>query len=449
MSDHPLAGPLRGLRWSAATAAFQIEGARSEGGRGRSIWDDFVEAPGAVRDGSIAEPGPDSYHRYQEDVELLRALGVDRYRFSISWVRVQPSGTGDANPEGLAYYDRVVDDLLASGVTPFPTLYHWDLPTSLEAKGGWLDRDTAFRFADYTALVADALGDRVKDWYTINEPVSTSLQGYAIGELAPRRRLLFESLPTVHHQLLAHGLATRVLRDRGASTVGIVNNHTHVRPASESAEDQAAAYGYDVLHNRIFAEPVLLGRYPDLEAVGLPPMPIEPGDLEIIAPPNDVYGFNFYTPTTIAAAPPESPIPFVNVPTPGAAHTGFGLDWPIVPQALTDALVDFHERYGDQLPPIVIAENGASFPEPDSVSGPIDDVDRIAYLQGHIDAVGRAREQGVRIEEYTVWSLLDNFEWAEGFTQRFGLVHVDHTTGERTPKASFDWYRALIEEARS
>ncbi len=449
MSDHPLAGPLRGLRWSAATAAFQIEGARSEGGRGRSIWDDFVEAQGAVRDGSIAEPGPDSYHRYQEDVELLRALGVDRYRFSISWVRVQPSGTGDANPEGLAYYDRVVDELLASGVTPFPTLYHWDLPTSLEAKGGWLDRDTAFRFADYTALVADALGDRVKDWYTINEPVSTSLQGYAIGELAPRRRLLFESLPTVHHQLLAHGLATRVLRDRGASTVGIVNNHTHVRPASESAEDQAAAYGYDVLHNRIFAEPVLLGRYPDLEAVGLPPMPIEPGDLEIISTPNDVYGFNFYNPTTIAAAPPESPIPFVNVPTPGAAHTGFGLDWPIVPQALTDALVDFHERYGDQLPPIVIAENGASFPEPDSVSGPIDDVDRIAYLQGHIDAVGRAREQGVRIEEYTVWSLLDNFEWAEGFTQRFGLVHVDHTTGERTPKASFDWYRALIEEARS
>ena len=449
MPDHHLVEPLRGLRWSAATAAFQIEGARSEGGRGRSIWDDFVETEGAVRDGSTAEPGPDSYHRHSEDVALLRDLGVDRYRFSISWVRVQPSGTGGAHPAGIGYYDRLVDELLANGLTPFPTLYHWDLPSALEAEGGWLSRDTAFRFADYAQLVAVALGDRVQNWYTINEPVSTSLQGYAIGELAPGRQLLFESLPTVHHQLLAHGLATRVLRQHGATTVGIVNNHTDVRPASASDADLAAAYAYDVLHNRIFAEPVLLGRYPDLEAAGLPPMPIEPGDLEIISTPTDVYGFNFYNPTTIAAAPEGSPVPFVNVPTPDAATTGFGPDWPIVPQALTDVLVDFHERYGEALPPIVIAENGASFPEPGEVSGPIDDDRRIDYLRGHIAAVGRARELGVRIDEYTVWSLLDNFEWAEGFTQRFGLVHVDHATGERTPKASFDWYRTLIQEARS
>jgi beta-glucosidase len=437
----------RRLRWSAATAAFQIEGARFEGGRGRSIWDDFVETPGAVRDGSIAEPGPDSYHRYLEDVELLARLGVDEYRFSVSWVRVQPTGTGGANSEGIAYYDRLVDALLAAGVTPFPTLYHWDLPSPLEAAGGWLARETAYRFADYAALVADALGDRVKDWYTINEPVSTSLQGYAIGELAPGRQLLFESLPTVHHQLLAHGLATRVLRERGATTIGIVNNHTDVRPASDSAEDQAAAYAYDILHNRIFAEPVLLGRYPDLEAVGFPPMPVEPGDLELISTPTDVYGINFYNPTTIAAAPEGSPVPFVNVPTPGAAHTGFGIDWPIVPEALTDMLVDFHERYGESLPPIVIAENGASFPEPDAVTGPIDDADRIAYIAGHIAAVERARELGVRVDGYTVWSLLDNFEWADGFTQRFGLVHVNQATGDRTPKASFDWYRTHIEEA--
>lgn len=447
VSDLPLIEPLRDLRWSAATAAFQIEGGRGEGGRGRSIWDDFVESAGAVRDGSTAEPGPDSYHRYREDVELLARLGVDRYRFSISWVRVQPTGTGAANPQGIAYYDRVVDELLAAGVTPFPTLYHWDLPSDLEANGGWLDRDTARRFADYTAFVADALGDRVKDWYTINEPVSTSLQGYAIGELAPRRQLLFDSLPTVHHQLLAHGLATRVLRDRGAATIGIVNNHTDVRPASEAAADHAAAHVYDLLHNRIFAEPVLLGRYPDIEALGLPPMPVETGDLEVISTPTDVYGFNFYNPTTVAAAAPESPIPFEIVPTPGAAHTGFGPEWPIVPHALTDVLLDFHARYGDTLPPVVIAENGASFPEPDSVSAALDDVERIAYLRGHIDAVGRARELGVRIDEYTVWSLLDNFEWAEGFTQRFGLVHVDHATGKRTPKASFDWYGTLIEEA--
>jgi beta-glucosidase len=449
VSDHPLAGPVRGLRWSAATAAFQIEGARTAAGRGRSIWDDFVDTAGRVRDGSTAEPGPDSFHRYREDVALLQRLGVDRYRFSISWVRVQPSGTGGAHAEGLGYYDRLVDELLAAGVTPFPTLYHWDLPSGLEAAGGWLARETAHRFADYTALVADALGDRVKDWYTINEPVSTSLQGYAIGELAPGRQLLFESLPTVHHQLLAHGLATRILRERGASTIGIVNNHTDVRAASDAPDDQAAAFAYDVLHNRIFAEPVLLGRYPDLEAAGLPAMPIEPGDLDVISTPTDVYGFNFYNPTTIAAAPPESPVPFVSVPTPDAATTGFGPGWPIVPQALTDVLVDFHERYGEALPPIVIAENGASFPEPDQVSGALHDPQRIDYLRRHVEAVGRARELGVRIDEYTVWSLLDNFEWAEGFTQRFGLVHVDHVTGDRTPKASFDWYRTLIEEARS
>lgn len=447
MPDPLATVPPRRLRWSAATAAFQIEGARFEGGRGRSIWDDFVETPGAVRDGSIAEPGPDSYHRYLEDVELLARLGVDEYRFSVSWVRVQPTGTGGANAEGIAYYDRLVDALLTAGVTPFPTLYHWDLPSTLEAAGGWLARETAYRFADYAALVADALGDRVKDWYTINEPVSTSLQGYAIGELAPGRQLLFESLPTVHHQLLAHGLATRVLRERGATTIGIVNNHTDVRPASGSAEDQAAAYAYDILHNRIFAEPVLLGRYPELEAVGFPPMPVQPGDLELISTPTDVYGVNFYNPTTIAAAPEGSPVPFVNVPTPGAAHTGFGIDWPIVPEALTDMLVDFHERYGESLPPIVIAENGASFPEPDAVTGPIDDADRIAYIAGHIAAVERARELGVRVDGYAVWSLLDNFEWADGFTQRFGLVHVNQATGERTPKASFDWYRTHIEEA--
>lgn len=449
MSDESLAESLRGMRWSVATAAFQVEGARDEDGRGRSIWDDFVETAGAVRDGSTAEPGPDSYHRYPEDIDLLARLGVDTYRFSISWVRVQPDGLAIANPKGLAYYDRLVDGLLAAGVTPFPTLYHWDLPSVLEDRGGWLDRETAFRFADYAAMVADSLGDRVKNWYTINEPVSTSLQGYAVSELAPGRQLLFESLPTVHHQLLAHGLATRVLRERGAETVGIVNNHTHVRPASDSAEDEEAAFVYDILHNRIFAEPVLVGRYPDLEAVGMPAMPVEPGDLEIISTPTDVYGFNFYNPTTIAAAPAGSPVPFAVAPTPDAPHTGFGPDWPIVPQALTDVLVDFRDRYGDSIPPIIVAENGASFPEPDFVDGPIDDADRIDYLRGHIEALGRARDLGVRIDEYTVWSLLDNFEWAHGFTQRFGLVHVDQTTGIRTPKHSFDWYRSFIEGTRA
>ncbi|WP_345802656.1 GH1 family beta-glucosidase [Microbacterium sp. AZCO] len=452
MPEHPLAdlSPFPpGFRWSSATAAFQVEGSRTADGRGRSIWDDFVDTPGLVRDGSVADPGPDSYRRSGEDVALLARLGVDRYRFSISWVRVQPEPGAAPNEAGLDYYRRLADDLLEAGITPFATLYHWDLPSVLEERGGWLTRDTALRFGDYADIVATALGDRIRHWYTINEPVSTSLQGYAVGTLAPGRQLLFESLPTAHHQLLAHGLALRAVRAAGAEEAGIVNNHTLVTPAGETDADLGAAAVYDLLHNRIFADPVLTGAYPDLEAFGIPPMPAEEGDLDLIAAPADFYGINFYNPTTVAAAPADGPIPFEIVPTPGAPVTGFGPEWPIVPSALTDLLIDFRDRYGDRLPPIVIGENGASFPEPAHVEGPVPDHDRIAYLAGHIDAVGAAIAAGVDVREYTVWSLLDNFEWADGFTQRFGLVHVDVDTAERTPKASFDWYRSLISEARS
>ena len=446
MTDAPLPPSIRSLRWSAATAAFQVEGARREGGRGRSVWDDFVDTRGRVRDGSTAEPGPDSYHRHAEDVALLAGLGVDRYRFSISWTRVLPDPEGLPNPAGIAYYDRLVDDLLAAGVTPFPTLYHWDLPTSLENEGGWLSRETVERFVDYTTVVAEALSDRVRHWHTINEPVSTSLQGYAIGELAPGRALLFDALPTAHHQLLAHGRAQQILRDHGAAAVGIVNNHTHVRPAGDEEQHLEAAYAYDLIHNRLFADPVLLGSYPDLSPFGVD-LPVRDGDLELISAPSDFYGVNFYNPTTIAAV--EGPVPFAPVPTPGVPHTGFGELWPVRPEALTAFLVDAAERYGDRLPPIVIGENGASYPESDHVEGEIDDAERIAYLDGHVRAVASAIEAGVRVEEYTVWSLLDNFEWADGFTQRFGIVHVDHDTGERTPKASYRWYRELISGARA
>ena len=438
-----------GFRWSAATAAFQIEGSRAADGRGRSIWDDFVATPGAVRDGATADPGPDSYRRHREDVALLTALGVDRYRFSISWVRIQPEPGGPVSRAGLDYYRRLADDLLEAGVTPFATLYHWDLPSVLEERGGWLDRDTALRFGEYAEIVAQSLGDTIRHWYTLNEPVSTSLQGYAVGTLAPGKQLLFGALPTVHHQLLAHGLALRTLRAPGAEEVGIVNNHTLVLPAGETDADLAAAAVYDLLHNRVFADPVLTGAYPDLEAFGIPPMPVEEGDLELISAPGDFYGINFYNPTTVAAAPEGSPVPFEIVPTPGAPVTGFGSEWPIVPAALTGLLLDLRERYGDRLPSLVIGENGASFPEPDHVDGPVLDAERISYLAGHIDAVGAAAAAGVDVREYTVWSLLDNFEWADGWSQRFGLVHVDFDTSARTPKASFDWYRALIAEARA
>ncbi|UVI37712.1 GH1 family beta-glucosidase [Brevibacterium spongiae] len=438
---------LAGLRFSAATAAFQIEGARSLDGRGRSIWDDFVDTPGAVVDGSSAEPGPDSYHRFAEDVALLSGLGVDRYRFSISWTRVIPDAGNDesANEVGLDYYDRLVDALLDAGITPEPTLYHWDLPVALEASGGWLTRDTAHRFTEFAATVSDRLGDRVRHWFTINEPASTSLQGYALGELAPGRSLLFDALPTVHHQLLAHGLTAPVLRDNGAVQAAPTINHSLILPASESEDDQIAASTLDAIMNRLFADPLLTGTYPDLSRFGVE-MPVVDGDMELISAPNEIYGLNYYNPITVGAS--TGPLPFEMIPTPGAATTGFGPLWPIRPDTLRDFLTDMDRRYGSLLPPIVIAENGASFPEPDSVAGEIEDTARIDYLASHLAAVAEAGEAGVRIDGYTVWSLLDNFEWAEGWTQRFGLVHVDMASGTRTPKASYRWYRDLIAAAR-
>lgn len=442
--------PLRvphGIRWSAATAAFQVEGARDADGRGRTIWDDFVDTPGTVVDGSTADPGPDSYHRYPEDVALAARLGLDRYRFGISWARVVPAGSGPTNQRGLDYYSQLVDTLLEAGVAPFPTLYHWDLPSPLEAAGGWLNRDTALRFEEYAAVVAQHLGDRVKHWYTVNEPAMTALEGYAIGSLAPARQELFGALPAAHHQLLAHGLAMRVLRAAGATQVGLTNNHTLVRPLTDSAQDAVAAGAYDLIHNGLFADPVFTGQYPDLAGFGLPDMPVQHGDLELINTRPDFYGVNYYNPTTVTAAE-GGPLPFDLVPTPGAETTGFGEMWPIVPEALTELLTGLHDRYGAALPPIIIGENGAAFPEPDQATR-VEDAARIGYLAGHIQAVADAIAQGVAVEEYTVWSLIDNFEWAAGYTQRFGVVHVDFATGERTPKASFDWLREVIERSRT
>ena len=436
-----------GLRWSAATSAFQIEGSRPTGQSGRSIWDDFLERPGAIVDGSTADPACDSYRQPEADVALAADLGLDRYRFSIPWSRVQPDGRGPGDVVALDHYSRVVDLLLDAGVVPFPTLFHWEMPSAVEVDGGWLNRDTAERFAEYAAIVADRLGDRVSQWYTLNEPAMTTLQGYAVGALAPGRQLLFGALPTAHHQLLAHARAAEVLRARGAVAVGLVNNHTWVLPLRDTEEDRQAAAVYDTLHNRVFSEPLLTGAYPDLEALGLPPMPVHEGDLETIARSIDFYGINFYNPTTVTLAHEGSPIPFDIVPTPGMPVTGFGPEWPIMPSALRDLLIDLHTRH-PQLPPVIIGENGASFPEPERATR-VEDTDRIAYLAGHIAAVAEAMEAGVPVEEYTVWSLLDNWEWADGYTQRFGLVHVDFETGRRTPKASFDWYRDLILASRA
>ena len=399
-----------------------------------------------IVDGSTADPACDSYRHPEADVVLAAGLGLDRYRFSVPWARVQPEGRGPANTAALDHYSRVVDLLLEAGVTPFPTLFHWEMPSVVEEEGGWLARDTAVRFADYAALVGARLGDRVSHWYTLNEPAMTTLQGYATGALAPGRQLLFGALPTVHHQLLAHAGAAEALRAAGAERVGLVNNHTWVLPLHDTDADRTAGFVYDVIHNRVFSEPLLDGAYPDLEGLGLPPMPVQDGDLERIRGSIDFYGINFYNPTTVTVAAGGSPIPFDIVPTPGVPVTGFGPEWPIMPGALRDLVIDLKARH-PHLPPVIIGENGASFPEP-SAAARIEDRERIEYLSGHLAAVAEAIEAGVDIEEYTVWSLLDNWEWADGYTQRFGLVHVDFETGERTPKASYDWYRGLIARHR-
>ncbi|CCK30146.1 Beta-glucosidase A [Streptomyces davaonensis JCM 4913] len=428
--QHPIPRFPAGFLWGVSTSAHQIEGAAEQ--REPSVWDAFTDGPGRVKDGSTAAVACDHYHRYREDVALLSGLGVGAYRFSISWPRVN-------SPGGLDFYDRLVDELCAAGVRPVPTLFHWDLPAGLD----WLERDTASRFAAYVSQVAERLGDRVPKWITLNEPAEHTLLGHALGVHAPGKRLLFDALPVAHHQLLAHGMAVRALRAAGVTDVGIANSHGPTWAASKESADVEAAEFYDVLLNRLFADPVLLGEYP--AGLGeLMPGDVE-ADLKVIAEPVDWYGINYYAPTKVGA-PQGAEIEFGGVSMPAELPfsvqeiedvpvTDFG--WPVVPEALTELLTGFHERYGDRLPPVVITENGCSYEG-------VDDQERIAYLDGHIRALHRAVEAGVDVRGYFVWSLLDNFEWAEGYARRFGLVHVDYDTLERTPKASYRWYRDVL-----
>ncbi|MEU3462704.1 GH1 family beta-glucosidase [Streptomyces sp. NPDC006733] len=438
-----------GFRWGVSTAAYQIEGAVDEDGRGPSVWDVFAARPGAVKNGDTGRTACDHYHRHAEDIALMRGLGLDGYRFSIAWPRVQPAGGGPVNPAGLAFYDRLVDDLLAAGITPLPTLFHWDLPQALEDGGGWLARDTAYRFADYAALVADRLGDRVPAWITLNEPFVHMVFGYALGIHAPGRTLMLDALPAAHHQLLGHGLAATALRERGGQVM-IANNLTPVRAAGDGEADAAAAAAYDALHNRLFLDPLLLGRYPDLGAFGVLPDlggSVRDGDLELIAgAPLDGLGVNYYNPTRIAA-PTDPGLPFAEAEIEGVPRTAFG--WPVVPDGLRELLVGLRERYGTALPPVTITENGCSVADVPAPDGTVADQPRIDYLAGHLDALAAAVAEGVDVRGYFTWSLLDNFEWAEGYSQRFGLVHVDFATQRRTPKASYAWYRDLIAAHRA
>ena len=448
-----------GFTLGVATSALQIEGGLREGGREESTWDIFMAQPGRIADASDARVAADSYHRSSEDVALMRELGIDAYRFSLAWSRLQPGGSGRLNRAAVTYYDRLLDQLLAQGISPMVTAYHWDTPETLQHKGGWLNRDTAYRFAEFAFHAGEAFGDRVSSWVTINEPATVMLNGYAIGVHAPGATLLFDALPAAHHQLLGHGLAVDALRTAGVTgRIGITNVHSPVEPAGDSEDDALYAGLFDILHNRLFADPVLLGRYPEIPEQLLPLFTslneIDPADLAVISAPLDFYGLNYYAPTRIRAGMPQSArtpdgeaaavrsLPFSLVPWPEFESTGFG--WPIAPDYLGVTLRELAERYGDALPAIVITEGGASFPDdPDVDGGVVDDADRISYLADHI-AVAAEGVEGVTVVGYYIWSLLDNWEWAAGFSQRFGIVYVDAETQDRTPKRSYRWLQELL-----
>ncbi len=427
--------------FGVATSAPQIEGAATAHGRGPSIWDAFAAQPGRIADGSTPERACDHYHRHGEDVALMRRLGVDSYRFSFSWSRIQPTGAGPANAAGLDFYDRLIDDLLAAGISPMATLYHWDLPVELEADGGWINRATPARFGEYAAILGERFADRVASWVPINEPNVAATLGYGLGMHAPGRRLGFACLPVAHHLLLAHGRAAAALRAEGAASVGCANNHAPIWPSSDDEADVGASKLFDSIWNGMFIEPMLLGRHPADLATMLEEF-VHDGDLATIRQPLDFYGVNYYNPMKIGAAAEDSEIPFAVQPLLGYPTTDQG--WPIVPDALREWLIMCRARFRSALPPIMITESGCAFDDAPDPDGQVDDQARIDYHRAHLDAVAEAAQRGVDVRGYYAWSLLDNWEWNEGFTRRFGLVHVDYETQVRTPKRSFHWYADLI-----
>jgi beta-glucosidase len=434
-----------GFLFGVATAAYQIEGAVGEDGRGPSIWDTFSHQPGRTANGDTGDVACDHYHRHAEDVALIADLGVGAYRFSIAWPRVRPTGSGPVNSRGLDFYSRLVDELLEHDIAPAPTLYHWDLPQPLEDAGGWLSRDTAERFAEYAGIVAERLGDRVPLWFTHNEPGVSAFYGYGLGVHAPGRALLLECFPAVHHMLLSHGLAVAAMKPylREGARTAIVHSLGLARPAGPTPEDAAAARALTALSVHLFTDPALRGEYPP-EALALLPdtSAIRDGDLALTAAGHDVFGVNYYSPQYALAPSAGNPLPF-EMAEPPAGLPRSGLGGSVEPDGLVELLEHLRERYPD-LPPILITENGAAYPDAVAEDGAIHDADRIAYLAGHLDAVRTAIGRGVDVRGYFCWSLLDNFEWSYGYDMRFGLVHVDYATQRRTPKQSFSWYRDQV-----
>lgn len=425
-----------GFLWGASTASYQIEGAVAEDGRGPSIWDVFCHTPGKVANGDTGDVACDHYHRYPEDIALMARANMSVYRFSIAWPRVFPEGTGKLNPAGLDFYDRLVDALLDKGIAPWPCLYHWDLPQALQERGGWENRDIADWFADYAEAVADRLGDRVRDWVMLNEPQVTAHRGFAYGMYAPGFADRARFFAATHHQNLAQGRALARLRaTQPGARLGTVFNLSVPMPADETEADREAARRYDMMWNRNFLDPLFFGRYPEETLADLGDL-LGPGDLTEIRHDVDFLGLNYYC-RSFCRADAAHPLGVARAGAP-AGHPRTCLDWEILPDGLRQMLCRLRDDYGN--PEVYITENGAAFEEPADGGTEIGDDDRIAFLDGYLEAMGQAIAEGANVKGYMIWSLIDNLEWAWGYRPRFGLVHVDYRTQARTPKKSYNWF---------
>jgi len=432
--------------WGAATAAYQIEGAASEDGRGRSIWDDFSDAPGKVYHGHTGAVAADHYHLVNEDTDLMRQLGLGAYRFSIAWPRILPEGRGTVNDAGLDFYDRLVDILLGKGIKPFVTLYHWDLPSTLQQQGGWVNRETAYAFADYAEIVAQRLGDRVNDWITLNEPWCSAYLGYGVGVHAPGLRDRQAAMDAGHHLLLAHGLAVPRIRAHSSSQaeVGITLNFNPNYAVDDRPETQRDLALSDAFGLGWFLDPLFRGKYPDglFTNMQLAEPPLQEGDFATISTPIDFLGVNNYSRNLVrgAATQPLADRCELVSPVPGASYTDSA--WEIYPNGLRDLLVYIHQKYAPAK--LYVTENGAAFQDSWNGGGSVSDPRRVDFLRQYIQGVSEAVAQGVPLQGYFVWSLVDNFEWAEGYAKRFGIVYVDYPTQRRVIKESGYWYASLL-----
>jgi beta-glucosidase len=439
--------------FGAASSAYQIEGAWNEDGKGESIWDRFAHTPGKIKNGENGDAACDFYHRYKEDVMLMKKLGLHAYRFSISWPRILPKGRGSVNTKGLDFYKRLVDELLAAGISPWVNLYHWDLPQILQDNGGWTNRDCAGWFADYAFIVANSLNDRVTNWMTLNEPMMAAALGHVMGIHAPGYRRPWSYFKIVHHLMLGHGLAVNAIRTSAPnSKVGIALDMRSIHPLTECEQDHRAVQNADALMRRTFLDPIFRGTYPSLFTGQnrLIRARIQDGDMQTIAAPLDYVGINTYSIDRVRYSrwamgmgftiPGDKPVEREYIRD-GVQYTAMG--WEVYPQALYEVLIMLKEEYGN--PVTYITENGAAFTDILEYNQVHDDK-RIAYLKAHLAGVKKALEEGSNCKGYFVWTLLDNFEWAEGYSKRFGLIHVDHKTQQRTIKDSGMWFKEFIAE---